>query len=63
MENTIWCKIASLWVNLRSSDEIIRTEETAQSIFKESMSCRQLEKSFYEELMDGLDEEDDDDGY
>ena len=63
MEKSLWQKIASLWVSLRSPEERKNTEDTVESIFSAAINDRQREKSLLEDILSGLDEEDDDDGY
>ncbi len=63
MDKSLWQKIASLWVSLRSPEERKNTEDTVESIFSAAINDRQRERSMLEDIMAGLDEEDDDDGY
>ena len=64
MDKSLWQKIASLWVSLRSPEERKNTEDTVESIFSAAINDRQREKSLLEDILSGLDEEeDDDDGY
>jgi hypothetical protein len=63
MDKSLWQKIASLWVSLRSPEERKNTENTVGSIFSAAINDRHREKSLLEDIMSGLDEEDDDDGY
>ena len=63
MDKSLWQKIASLWVSLRSPEERKNTEYTVESIFSAAIHDRQRERSLLEDIMAGLDEEDDDDGY
>ena len=63
MDKSIRKKIASLWVSLRSPEERKNTEDTVESIFLAAINDRRREKSLLEDILSGLDEEDDDDGY
>ena len=63
MDKSLWQKIASLWVGLRSPEERKNTEDTVEAIFATSINNRRSEVSLLEDIMAGLDEEDDDDGY
>lgn len=63
MDKSLWQKIASLWVSLRSPEERKNTEDTVESIFLAAINDRRREKSLLEDILSGLDEEDDDDGY
>ena len=63
MDKSLWQKIASLWVSLRSPGERKNTEDTVGSIFSAAIKDRHRERSMLEDIMAGLDEEDDDDGY
>ena len=63
MDKTLWQQIAALWVSIRSVKEIEDTENTIKNLFNESISKRHQEKSFLDDLMDGIEDEEDDIGY
>lgn len=63
MDIEFWEKIASFWSMIATPQDKAMTRQTIDTIFTDSLSQRQKERSIQEELLLGLDEEDDDDGY
>lgn len=63
MDIEFWEKIASFWSMITTPQDKAMTRQTIDTIFTDALSQRQKERSIQEELLLGLDEEDDDDGY
>lgn len=61
MDRAFWRKIASSWVTIRSAAEKGKTTQTAQVLFQQAIDSRQEERSIIDLLMQGIEEEDDDD--
>jgi len=62
MNISFWKKVASLWCDIRSSDDIKKTETLVLELLEKSTQSIECEKSLVDVLLNGLDEEDDD-GY
>ena len=63
MDSIFWEKIASFWVSIRSADDYERTGIAVNNIVANARNQRQKALSLAEELLLGLDMEDDEDGY